>query len=174
MTITQEYIFSARDYPRGSSPKTNTVIVLDDGRSTPDDLHLALAFGEHLLKHRAQHSGITPPFTVSPRQPQLQPGYVRLPHLLCVRTNDGVDDRIIWEVLSLSQAEEWLGSPLPNQDYIESHLPAILAIRRHLREGQARSPAQQRVAFALSQEKRYLSILFVYQHFELFKDLLNS
>jgi hypothetical protein len=76
---------------------------------------------------------------------------------------DQVTDHVIWEFMAARDAITWLGRPLPDQAWFESHLPALLTMRKLLREGRLpKHPACTVLTTRLV--GRYLSIRFAYQN----------
>jgi hypothetical protein len=152
--------------------QVETITIADGGTLALNGL--AVAFGQHLRKNRtAQGSSLRSPFITSGQTPTPPANHVRLPHMVARQTGpDTVGDTTIWELLHADSAERWLGKPLPDQATIEPHIATIAALRRAARDGQlTHTAAEQHLAALLAEQKRYISILFVYQNLGLFRDL---
>lgn len=87
-----------------------------------------------------------------------------------------IEDRTVWEVMAAEKALCWLGGLLPEKDkrlLIEQKLTRLLALRSQARtERLPDTEAGRRLADWLT--NRYLSIRMVYQHIDLFLDLLDD
>jgi hypothetical protein len=133
---------------------------------------LALEFAIHLAGYRREHAIRPVPCLTSPARPDPVPdGAVRIPHLAEVADPHGqVADLVIWELMTGRDATAWLGQPpLPCQAWFEDHLPALLSLRRQIRDGTLPDdPRSSRLTAALA--GRYLSIRFAYQHPALIAD----
>lgn len=115
------------------------------------------------------------PCIVSAEPPETPTGYVRLPHLVTYSSSTTtVTDLAMWEVLSDAEAKQWLGSTLPDQRFIENQLPRLLELRAAYRANQLPDTHHHHELAHLLNQGRYLSILFVYQHFSLFEVLLQE
>lgn len=142
--------------------------------SSAAELGIAVAFANHLSDHRAKHRDVHTPCVISPTQPHVPVGCVRIPHLMAYIVDGTVQDRVMWEILPELEAEHWLDSPLPDQKAIEERLPQILRLRNIVREGGSiNNPAYQELTGLLARG-RYLSILFVYQHIGLLNELFKA
>ncbi len=161
---------------QGAARSGTAAVVLHPGGEA-DPARLALVFALHLGALRCRDPHPVRPCVISVFPPYL-PGrhLVRVPHLIAVRPwwCRTIEDHALWEVMTADDARAWLGGPLPEQEkrlLIEQKLPGLLALRSHARAGRLpRSDAGRRVAELLT--RRYLSIRMVYQHLELFLDLL--
>ncbi len=77
--------------------------------------------------------------------------------------------------MTRTEARNWLGIPLPDQAFVEAHLPDLLALRAAARTGQLpATPAGQRLAGLLRGRPLPLSIQLVYRHLDLFRVLVAS
>jgi hypothetical protein len=142
--------------------------------SSAAELDIAVGFANHLSDHRAKHRGVRMPCVISSAQPHAPIGCVRIPHLMAYIVNNAVQDRAMWEILPEPEAERWLGGSLPDQEAIEKQLARLLRPRRTFREGEPiNNPAYQELTGLLA-HGRYLSILFVYQHIDLFNELFKA
>ncbi|NJC74091.1 hypothetical protein HC031_30905 [Planosporangium thailandense] len=145
-------------------------ITVHDGR--PDRLALAAAFSAHLaaVRSRRHLPGV---WITATDRPQLADGTLRLPHLVAVVAGvDQVRDVVVWELIRTTDAVRWLGAPVPDLP-VEDHLPALLRLRAAHREGRfPDTPAARQLAALL--DRRYLSIRLVYQHPDLFTQLLTE
>lgn len=136
---------------------------------------LPLPFAGHLTELRTRSRGMPLPCIVSAEPPETPTGYVRLPHLVAYSSNTTtVTDLAMWEVLSTAEAKQWLGSALPDQRFIENHLPRLLELRAAYRANQLPDTRHHHELSRLLSQGRYLSILFTYQHFSLFEVLLQE
>lgn len=147
--------------------------VLTPGRG--QETWTCLEFAVHLAGYRGAHVIPPVPCLTSPARPDPVPaGAVRIPHLAETASPDGqVTDLVIWELMTGSDATAWLGQPLPGQSWFEDHLPALLALRRQLRDGTLNhDPRYSRLTAALA--GRYLSIRFAYQNPSLVADATAS
>ena len=97
-----------------------------------------------------------------------------MPHLLVTQSSSILNDTVVWELQTEREAEEWLGAPLSNQNFVEGNLGKIMKLRQEIRSGKSATTEQEaELQYNLS-KGRYLSILFVYQHVELFKSLFEQ
>lgn len=131
---------------------------------------LVSAFAEHLAEVRAGRllHGV---WITAASRPDPQPGWVRLPHLLTITADGGLDDTVVWELMPAAVVPRWLGGLLPDQSFIESRLDALLALRRAARDGRLPATVAGRHLAGLLRD-RYLSLRLVYQHPQLFSALL--
>lgn len=146
---------------------------------TPEDLEafygvaqteaFELTFAQYLADYREKRSGIYRPCSISATPPEVDSGYVRLPHLVAFQDNAVVHDEVMWEKLSCEHAEQWLGSELPNQQLIEDHLSDLKILRAQVRTNQLQDEKYDDLKKRLV--GRYLSILFVYQNIDLFESM---
>ena len=146
-----------------------------DGRPVDSMDGLALAFSRHLRHTRRSKNGFNGPACVTSIAPPLPPQKcVRMPHLVTIRSSSILDDTVVWEMQTEREAEEWLGAPLSNQNFVEGNLGKIMKLRQEIRSGKpATSEQEKEFQYNLS-KGRYLSILFVYQHIELFKAMFDE
>lgn len=143
-------------------------------RETSEDA-LPLSFASYLTELRARNKGMSLPCVVSAEPPETPSDYVRLPHMVAYSPDKTkVTDKAMWEVLPGSEAEQWLSGSLPNQQFIESHLPQLLQLRAAYRTHQLPDTRYHKELAHLLDQGRYLSVLFVYQHFSLFEALLQE
>jgi hypothetical protein len=136
-----------------------------DEKGQDHEAWAALLFALHLGDHRREHALPPVPCLTTPTRPDPVPtGTVRIPHLTEAVDHRGQGtDRVIWELMPACDVLAWLGCPLPDQAWFEDCLPALLRLRRRLREGTLpHDPACSQLASTLS--GRYLSIRFAYQH----------
>lgn len=160
---------------RGAARSGTAAVVLHTGGEA-DPARLALIFALHLGALRCRDPHPVRPCVTSVFPPHLPGSHlVRVPHLLAVRLwCRTIEDHALWEVMTADDARAWLGGPLPEQEkrlLIEQKLPGLLALRSHARAGRLPpSDAGRRVAELLT--RRYISIRMVYQHIDLFLDLL--
>jgi hypothetical protein len=138
----------------------------------PAQVAVALQVAAHLARIRS--AGLTPTraYLTSPSRPVAAPDLVRIPHLVTVRTADEtMTDQVVWELMSRAEAEQWLGGPLPDQEFVEAHLPGLLTLRAAARAGTLPATvAGQRLAGLL--HGLPLSVQLVYRRLELFRVLL--
>lgn len=80
----------------------------------------------------------------------------------------------MWELLHITEAEQWLGTRLPDRQVVERHLPQLLELRAAYRARLLPDTRYHQELTHLLDKGRYLSILFVYQHFGLFEALLQE
>lgn len=141
-----------------------------------DLARLALDFATHLDARRHHDPHPVRPCVTSAKAPDVTaaPGLVRLPHLVTLfDTARGLFDAVVWEVMTLAQAGQWLGGPIPDQELFEQQLPALLHLRFLIRVGRLpESDVGQRLRGLLA--GRYLSIRMVYQHPALFAALIRA
>ncbi len=140
-----------------------------------------VAVALHLASHlgRVRCGGLTParPYLTSPGQPATPDDLVRIPHLVTVRAAEttSTSDEVVWERTTRAAARQWLGGPLPDQAFVEAHLPDLLALRAAARAGQLPpTAAGQRLAALLHGRPLPLSIQLVYRRLDLFRVLLAS
>ncbi|HEU4965899.1 MAG TPA: hypothetical protein VFT53_00270 [Candidatus Saccharimonadales bacterium] len=135
---------------------------------------LPITFSQYLTDLRTKNKGLATPCLISADPPRTPTNYVRIPHLVAYEPNHGtILDTIMWELLAKKEAVQWLGSPLPDQQSIEAHLPDLLQLRSFVRTDRLPTTA---VYGELKQllSRRYLSMLFVYQHHQLFQCLFDD
>ena len=139
------------------------------------EIGLALAFADHLREHRTGLLGANRPCAVSPaRPPQVDGDLVRLPHLISVDRGGRRQDGALWELLPGAEIEPWLGAPLPEgAALVERHLGHLLRLRRAAYLGTLPRSGPHGMLRDLLARGRYFSIRFVYQHIDLFTDLLT-
>lgn len=130
---------------------------------------LAAVFSEYLNTYRRERCGAIRSLGVTAAQPELSEGVIRLPHLVVFQDNNETQDIVLWERIALEDARIWLGGDLPDQEYVEAHIEDLLAMKRRIRTGEQLTQSDQLVKERMA--GRYLSILFVYQNFQLFKEL---
>ncbi len=135
----------------------------------PAALRLPLRFALHLAAVRDLLPDQHAPVTVAERPP-VGGDLVRVPHLLAFRWFHQVLDLVVWEVVTRTGAQGWLGGPLPDQALFERRLPALLTLRRRSRQRALPDSRAGRRLEALLAD-RYLSIRLVYEHPDLFADL---
>ncbi len=145
---------------------------LDPGVDIEEHQLIAGAFGKYLAAYRADRSGVEVDCDITINPPEVAPGHVRLPHLVAYTDGEQVQDHIMWEVMPRQRAEQWLGNPLPDQTLVESRLPSLLALRQGLREQTLVDTKYDELKARLV--GRYVSILFVYQNIDVFKQLWSS
>jgi hypothetical protein len=83
-------------------------------------------------------------------------------------------DAVIWELQTVREAEEWLGGPLIGQEFVEENLEKIINVRQQFRNGKMAGTVLEKELQNHLSKGRYLSILFVFQHLNLFKDMINN
>lgn len=136
---------------------------------------LGLEFAVHLADYRRAHAIPPLPCLIAPVRPDPVPDEaVRIPHLAEVAYSPGqITDLVIWELMPGRDAAAWLGQPLPGQAWFKDRLPALLSLRRQLRDGTLPSaPWYSRLSTALA--GRYLSIRFAYQNPALIAEAVAS
>jgi hypothetical protein len=141
----------------------------------PAQVGMALQVASYLARVRA--AGLTPTraYLTSPSRPTAAPDdLVRIPHLVKVRTTDETTtDEVVWELMRRAEARQWLGVQLPDQEFVEAHLPNLLSLRGAARTGVLPATrAGQRLASLLHGRPTPLSIHLVYRHLDLFRILL--
>ncbi|MCM3884331.1 hypothetical protein [Frankia sp. R82] len=113
-------------------------VVLHTHPSPPGRSALALAFASYLRNVlRRPATGVDPRLAnnvvTSGLRPDLRGFHdlVRVPHLVTITDGTGaVADTIVWEIMTGSQFDAWLGgAPRPDQQAIEAHLPGLLRLR---------------------------------------------
>lgn len=141
-------------------------VTLTPARSDPRRVRLALELAAELAAARGNGACLTS-WTV-PAPPS---GVVRVPHLVTVQRDGTVTETVVWELAPLAVAQHWLGGPLPDQAFFETHLDALLRLRGAARRGQLPPGA---VAAGLTDliPDRDLSIRVVYEHAATFRALL--
>jgi pimeloyl-ACP methyl ester carboxylesterase len=130
---------------------------------------LAKSFARYLTDYRKVRTGVYRLCDISVTPPDIDPGYVRLPHIVAFQKSGTIADEVMWEKLPRQQAEQWLGSELPDQQFVEEHLPDLQALRVKNRANQLQD--ERYGALNRRLRGRYLSILFVYQNIDLFADM---
>lgn len=136
---------------------------------------LPITFAGYLTDLRTTNRGMMLPCIVSAEQPEVPPDYVRLPHLVAYTPDENtIKDKSMWELLHGTEAEQWLGTSLPDQQFVEQHLPQLFKLRAAYRAHQLPDTRYYQELTRLLDKGRYLSILFVYQHFPLFEALLQE
>jgi hypothetical protein len=152
-----------------------TAVVLHRGGQA-EAARLPLEFARHLSQRRQDDPQPVRPCVTSATKPELESaaGLVRVPHLVGVHGAAGaLVDSVIWEVLTAAQALQWLGGPLPGQEFFERHIPALLRLRSLARAGQLPAGGDgDRIRELLS--GHYMSIRMVYRHPALFSALVSS
>jgi len=150
-------------------------VAMHEGGNT-DLAQLALAFAIHLNTRRREDPDPVRPCLTSAGKPDLAsvPDLVRVPHLvtLVAETPGGLSDHVLWEVMTRSQASRWLGGPIPNQALFEQGLPSLLQLRQLIRTGRVPGGHLGQCLREVLAE-RYMSIRVVYQHSELFAELIR-
>ena len=149
-------------------------VTVAGSEQTSDYVRLAIAFSDHVTKHREQKGNPIDSSIIVTQQPTVPNNYVRLPHLVAVNSNERVDDVVIWEALKEPEAERWLGAPLPDQTYFEERLAQIITLKQAWRSRQSSHHVLESILQEKLDQGRYMSILFVYQHAGLFMRLLDS
>src|SRR5215472_12560304 len=141
-----------------------------------DPARLALAFAAHLDACRRHDPHPVRPCATSTSEPDMAsvPDLLRLPHLVTLFDHArGLSDVVVWEVMTLRQAGQWLGCPVPDQALFEQQLPALLRLRFLIRAGMLpANDLSQRLRDLLA--GRYMSIRLVYQHPALFTAILHA
>lgn len=139
------------------------------------EIGLALAVADHLREYRTGLLGVSRPCAVSPaRPPRGDCDLVRLPHLISVDRGGLRQDAALWELLPAAEIEPWLGAPLPEgAALVEQHLGHLLRLRRAAYMGTLPRSGPHGMLRDLLARGRYFSIRFVYQHIDLFTDLLT-
>lgn len=146
--------------------------VLSTARSDPRRVGLALEVGLHLAGTREDTPAAGPCLTSwSPPEPPVDS--VRIPHLVTAAYPGGVTDVVVWELAPIDVAQRWLGGPLPDLAFFESRLETLLRLRTAARRGQLPSTAVT-AGLADLLPDRDLSIRHVYEHPELFRNLLGA
>jgi len=143
----------------------------------PPRVGVALQVASYLSRVRAGGLASGRPYLTSPGQPAAPDHLVRIPHLVTVRApgEEPGTDEVVWELMSPAAARQWLGGPLPDQEFVEAHLPDLLSLRGAARSGDLPATAAgQRLAGLLRGRPLPLSIQLVYRHLELFRVLLAS
>jgi hypothetical protein len=136
---------------------------------------LGLEFAAHLAGYRRTLAIPPAPCLTSLERPDPLPDRaVRVPHLATIEDpGNEIRDLVVWEVMTAHDALSWLGQPLPAQAWFEDHLPAVLGLRRQLRDGTLpATPGSSSLVAALA--GRYLSIRFAYQNPALIADVISS
>ena len=142
---------------------------LTSATATVEGVWLALRFALHLAEHRRGGPAPGPCLTSTAQPTPLPDEVIAVPHLVAVTENGHTRDRAVWEVMPAARASAWLGGrPLPDPAWCTGHLPALLSLRRQLRDGRLTRPAYAPLLEAL--RGRYLSILFTLTH----PDLITS
>ncbi len=152
-------------------------VSLAPAAADPPRIGAALQVASYLARVRS--GGLAParPCLTSPDRPPATPDdLVRIPHLVTVRAADEAGtDAVVWELTTRREARRWLGMPLPDLEFVEAHLPDLLALRGAARTGQLPATAAvQRLAGLLHGRPLPLSIQLVYRHLDLFRVLLGG
>ena len=139
-------------------------------------LGLAVQVASHLAVAGTPRRGQPRPLLVSPTKPGLCGTAVRIPHLVTAAiTESDTADVVVWELLDRGTAEEWFGGRLPDQTFIEEHLPGLLRLRAAARAGRMPDGAAgRRLGELLHGRELPLSITLVYRHLDVFGDLLAT
>lgn len=132
---------------------------------------LVEAFGEHLLSNRRLNGAIKYVGALSVEKPDLEPGEVRLSHLVVQEQQSRLQDEIIWERLPRKDAELWLGGELPDMGSVECHIDIIQAIKKTIRDNSVGSIKHEALRERL--RDRYMSILFVCQNMDVIREILE-
>ncbi len=146
-------------------------VVIQNMQSTPLD-SVAADFAAHLRTIRSTRlelPDITTIVSIDPVEPPH--AWVRTPHFMTLEAVEGVTDMPIWEYLTREHAQVWCGGNLPNQLEVEQCIPKLLKLRHEYRNSghlPSESPEAKEIERRL-RAGRYLSMLFVYQNYELFK-----
>jgi hypothetical protein len=146
-----------------------------DTRPSNDMDGLAVTFSRHLRETRSMRNGIIVPACVTSITPPHPPKEcVRIPHLVTTEFSPKLTDTVIWEIQTAAEAEEWLGAPLIGQEFVEENLEKIINVRQVFRNGKiAGTDLEKELQNHLS-KGRYLSVLLVFQHLNLFEDMLKE
>jgi len=149
-------------------------VSLAPAAAPPPRVGAALQVASYLARLRSGSLAPTRPCLTSPDRPAATPDdLVRIPHLVAVRAADETTtDAVVWELMTWKEARNWLGMPLPDEEFVEAHLPDLLALRSAARTGQLpATSAGQRLAGLLRGRPLPLSIQLVYRHLDLFRVL---
>lgn len=133
---------------------------------------LAEVFSKHLRSYRSTNRYFTGTGEIALNPPDVVEGWVRIPHLVTVVKASEISEIVMWEKLSNQDSVQWLDANIPDQDFIEKHLAELLDLKKRSRENTLDPVLHKEIIGKLS--GRYLSILFVYQHFQFFKDLWGN
>jgi hypothetical protein len=178
--VTSEHVFTTADLMAaidatrvgGRHDEPPAVSVRCCGWHAPvDRLHgprcpFTAAFGLHLQAVRHASGGPAPGELQCCRRPAIDPAmYPRrtaLPHLLAVRHNGYLNDRIVWEVLDRQTLRTWLPTA-DDPDRWSDHIHLLRRLRVRLRY---RDPATDHALVELRDRLsgHYLSIKFVLEH----------
>jgi hypothetical protein len=156
---------------------TRGVVAVTIHSPTDDDgaARLALAFGEHVATvRRRQGLLLAPPVTApTPHDTAAVDGLVQLFHFLTVDVAGDVVDRLVWELITPSDAAAWFGGALPDLAPLRRRLDTLLQLRRDIRHGHIpHGPDGQALRQAL--DGRYFSGRFVLDHYDLIRRLLDT
>lgn len=145
-----------------------------DERADSNRARLTLAFAEHLSRLRQNDPIISHPPLVAAALPVSPSECIRVPHFVAYKSSDSIRDLVIWEVMTTSEAEDWLGRTLPNQTLAESYLPHLLNLRKSIREKGLEVIINSPILVQELSSGRYVSALFFYQHFDEFQILFKE
>ncbi|WP_433358868.1 hypothetical protein [Streptosporangium sp. CA-115845] len=142
-------------------------------QASPVQASLAVTFAEHLHQVRRAR-GLHGACVTSARRPDLPSSAMcRIPHLATIEhSGTPRHDVVVWEVMSRERLGAWLGHTTVDLNELEQQLPYLVALRRNARQGRLPDTAAARELRALL-DRRYLSILMVLQHPDLFSRLLS-
>jgi hypothetical protein len=146
-------------------------ITFAPAKGDPRRVRLGLELAIHLAAGR--RNGTERACLTSWAPPAPPSGVARIPHLISIQRDGVVVDRVVWELATLATAERWLGRPLPDLPFFESHLDTLLRLRGAARRGQLPATA---VTLGLADllRDRDLSIRLVYEHPAMFRTLLTN
>jgi hypothetical protein len=102
-------------------------------------------------------------------------GHVRVPHLVAITTPGGnVKDEVIGELQSEEYSLEWLKEPIADQDIVEENMDKIIELRQRSRIGDLSFSSSGSQLKKERSKGRYISVLFIYQHLDLFKRIFQD
>ncbi len=168
---------NAERYGRATCERAGVhAVALAAAGEEPARVGLALQVASYLTHTRLAGPASHRPSLASAAQPATPDDLVRIPHLVSVRATDQpVTDEAVWELMTRAEARQWLGGPLPDPEFVEAHLPDLLALRDAARTGQLpNTAAGQRLAGLLRGRPLPLSIQLVYRNLDLFRVLLTK
>lgn len=135
---------------------------------------LGLAFAEHLARTRRENGKRIGVPVVSSGRPDIPEGWIRLPHMLTLRSSSSYTDTVLWELMTEHEGVAWLGDALPDQSELESYLPWLLELRQTIRTSRPAPTDTWHELYGLLDKGRYMSTLFVYQHLDLFRRMYEE
>jgi hypothetical protein len=135
----------------------------------PRRIHLALQVACHLATEAFTDDSLGLVRTTSPCVFDARNDHMSVPHLVTLRSADGIEtDAAVWESLTAKAATRWLSEPLPDPALVEANLPTLLRLRTATRTRRIPAGLAPPLAALLNDLQSPLSIKQVCRHADLF------